>query len=426
MVMRSLRCCASILAAQFLVAAPAILRESLAAVWQSLCGATGSWAANLGGDREEELEEEMQEFMMSMGYWTGSTGLHGIEYLLGCLCSSGHERSFWFGLCYIVTSLSILDEYSNNVLDMPEGTCFPRLTYRKKTSRMSSSASFSRPGSFKNPPSRTGSVNGPMLELKPLELVDALFKECQLHGEVMALKWVITRKDIEDAMNNKASGGVISISLPAYCILQALLRSANSNSAGIFLIDSVTEITTSNRPSDMFFEWFLNPAQFLYTNHRAYDILVLIGHACGDEEKGGKKENLLHYFYVVAGGLAGETPHKISAVMTGLARLAYEFSDLISAAYSVLPSTYLLMQRKNKEIIKIVEGVGAKSPAEGLQTHLRGMVEGLLNWQDNTRSLFKAKMLLEMLVKKCGLAAVKDVMPEEHMKLLTNIRELNE
>lgn len=29
-----------------------------------------------------------------------------------------------------------------------------------------------------------------------------------------------------------------------------------------------------------------------------------------------------------------------------------------------------------------------------------------------------------MLVKKCGLDAVKAVMPEEHMKLLTNIRKV--
>ena len=34
------------------------------------------------------------------------------------------------------------------------------------------------------------------------------------------------------------------------------------------------------------------------------------------------------------------------------------------------------------------------------------------------------KSLLEMLVKKCGLDAVKAVMPEEHMKLLTNIRKV--
>ncbi|KAI3443520.1 hypothetical protein Pfo_000185 [Paulownia fortunei] len=168
------------------------------------------------------------------------------------------------------------------------------------------------------------------------------------------------------------------------------------------------------------------------TRNRAYDILVQIGHACGDEEKGGKKEKLHQFFNMVAGGLAGETPHMISAAMTGLARLAYEFSDLVSAAYNVLPSTFLLLHRKNKEIIKanlgLLKVLVAKSQAEGLQTHLQSMVEGLLNWQDSTRNHFKAKvkLLLEMLVKKCGLDAVKSVMPEEHMKLLTNIRKLKE
>lgn len=34
------------------------------------------------------------------------------------------------------------------------------------------------------------------------------------------------------------------------------------------------------------------------------------------------------------------------------------------------------------------------------------------------------KLLLEMLVKKFGLDAVKAVMPEEHVKLLTNIRKV--
>lgn len=35
------------------------------------------------------------------------------------------------------------------------------------------------------------------------------------------------------------------------------------------------------------------------TRNRAYDILVEIGHACGDEEKGGTKENLLQFFNMV-------------------------------------------------------------------------------------------------------------------------------
>ncbi|KAG9443732.1 hypothetical protein H6P81_015072 [Aristolochia fimbriata] len=168
------------------------------------------------------------------------------------------------------------------------------------------------------------------------------------------------------------------------------------------------------------------------TRNRAYDLLVKIGHACGDEDQGGKKENLQQFFSMIAGGLAGDTPHMISAAVKGLARLAYEFSDLISTAYNLLPSAYLLLQRKNREIIKanlgLLKVIVAKSQAEGLQSHLKSMVEGLLKWQDNSKNHFKAKvkLLLEMLVRKCGLDAVKAAMPEEHRKLLTNIRKTKE
>ncbi|KAG8487592.1 hypothetical protein CXB51_018149 [Gossypium anomalum] len=165
------------------------------------------------------------------------------------------------------------------------------------------------------------------------------------------------------------------------------------------------------------------------TRNRAYEVLVQIGHEYGDQDDGGKRE---HLFNMVARGLAGETPHMISAAVKGLARLAYEFSDLVSSAYKLLPSTYLLLQRKNREIIKanlgLLKVLVAKSQAEGLQAHLASLVEGLLKWQDDTKNHFKAKvkLLLEMLVRKCGIDAVKAVMPEEHMKLLTNIRKIKE
>ncbi|XP_021803613.1 ribosomal RNA-processing protein 12-like, partial [Prunus avium] len=132
---------------------------------------------------------------------------------------------------------------------------------------------------------------------------------------------------------------------------------------------------------------------------------------------------------MVAGGIARETPHMISAAMKGSARLAYEFSDVVSTASNLLPSTSLLLQRKNKEIIKATLGfwkvLVAKSQTERLQLHLESMVESLLKLQDATKTHFKAKVkfLLEMLVRKCGLDAVKAVMPEKHMKLLTNIRK---
>ncbi|KAK8654755.1 hypothetical protein V6N13_107355 [Hibiscus sabdariffa] len=165
------------------------------------------------------------------------------------------------------------------------------------------------------------------------------------------------------------------------------------------------------------------------TRNRAYEVLVQIGHEYGDQGDSGQRE---HLFNMVATGLAGETPHMISAAVKGLARLAYEFSDLVSSAYKLLPSTFLLLRRKNREIIKanlgLLKVLVAKSKAEGLEAHLASLVEGLLKWQDDTKNHFKAKvkLLLEMIVRKCGIDAVKAVMPEEHMKLLTNIRKIKE
>lgn len=49
-----------------------------------------------------------------------------LELLKFYQCLLLQECSLWAGLCYIVASLSIYDEYSNDVLDMPEGSCFPR------------------------------------------------------------------------------------------------------------------------------------------------------------------------------------------------------------------------------------------------------------------------------------------------------------
>ncbi|XP_078444519.1 ARM repeat superfamily protein [Wolffia australiana] len=168
------------------------------------------------------------------------------------------------------------------------------------------------------------------------------------------------------------------------------------------------------------------------TRNRAYELLVEIGRSCGDEEQGGKKEHLLQFFNMIAGGLAGETPHMVSAAIKGLARLSYEFSDLISSAYSLLPSAFLLMQRENREITKANLGflkvLVAKSQSSGLQSHLSGIIGGLLSWRDGTKKHFKSKVknLIDMLVKKCGLDAVRAVMPEDHMKLLTNIRKISE
>ncbi|TQD99542.1 hypothetical protein C1H46_014878 [Malus baccata] len=153
------------------------------------------------------------------------------------------ESSFWLGLRYIVASLAIYDEYCNDILDMPEGSCFPRPKYRKKAElpqTNSRTPSFSRPGSFRGAPSRSPSFATPIIELKPLELIDSLFKECKHHGEKMVADGTITLQDLEDAKSSQGDNG--------------------------------TEITTTNRPKDTFFDWFFNPLLIIKDQIRAENL----------------------------------------------------------------------------------------------------------------------------------------------------------
>ncbi|QHN83601.1 hypothetical protein HN51_060040 [Arachis hypogaea] len=162
------------------------------------------------------------------------------------------------------------------------------------------------------------------------------------------------------------------------------------------------------------------------TRNRAYDILVQIGHVLGDEERSGR-EKLHEFFDKIARGLGGQTSHMRSATAKSLARLSYEFSDLVLPDFN-----WLQLQTENTEIIKanlgLLKVLVVKSQAEGLKVRLQSIVEGLLKWQNSTQNHFKAKvkLLLGMLVTKCGLGAVKDVIPKEHTKLLTNICKIQE
>lgn len=169
------------------------------------------------------------------------------------------------------------------------------------------------------------------------------------------------------------------------------------------------------------------------TRNAAYDLLIEIGHGMQDEETGGSEERLMQFFTMIVGCLAGSTPHMVSAAVVGLARLLYEFSSELSHTVpDLLPSALLLLKSKNREIIKSVLGlvkvVIARLPAAELDQHLRSLVEGLILWSDDSKNHFKAKVraIIERLVRRCGMDSVAKVMPQEHMKLLTNIRKTKE
>ncbi|XP_065044811.1 uncharacterized membrane protein At3g27390-like isoform X1 [Musa acuminata AAA Group] len=186
------------------------------------------------------------------------------------------ETSVKMGIAYIISSLSMFDEYSNDELGMRQGSCFPRHRYRKNESLHASS--FTRPASFqrgsqdgKNPPSHATSFKNGILELKPLKLLDHLFSECKHHGETLVAQCVIQYEDIKESQSSKGGRSrIINIGLPAYSILQALLFSAKANSDGLVLSDN-TEITTENRPKDKIFGWFFDPLMILKEQIKTQD-----------------------------------------------------------------------------------------------------------------------------------------------------------
>nr|CAH67471.1 H0805A05.1 [Oryza sativa] len=174
------------------------------------------------------------------------------------------ESSLKMGLSYVVSSVSIFDEYTNDVLDMAPGSCFPRLKYRKREDS-SHGGSLSRPTSFnkekqegKKPPARVTSFKNSIEDFNPFKLLEHLFVECKHEGETLVNEGVITMKDIEETKLGKVGTGVLNVGLPAYVILNALLRSAKANSVGLLLSDG-SEITSDNRPKHTLYEWFFDP-----------------------------------------------------------------------------------------------------------------------------------------------------------------------
>ncbi|KAF3793676.1 putative membrane protein [Nymphaea thermarum] len=184
------------------------------------------------------------------------------------------ESSAFFGLSYVVSCISIFDEYCNDMLDMSEGSCFPRLPYTRK--QASQSAPPSRPSSFNRrtsgrlAPSRSMSLKNAVIEIKPIELFDRIFDDCKHHGERLVNEGAIAAKDIEEWTSRTSPS--LSIGLLAYCILQGLLRSAKANCSGYLLGDNVTEITSSNRPREVIFDRFFDPLMTIKEQIKAMNL----------------------------------------------------------------------------------------------------------------------------------------------------------
>ncbi|KAI8992894.1 NUC173-domain-containing protein [Trametes punicea] len=178
----------------------------------------------------------------------------------------------------------------------------------------------------------------------------------------------------------------------------------------------------------------------------AFDLIVAMGKkmAAGgvvkrnmvegmDEDGVGEATaSIEEYMTMIAGGLAGATPHMISATVTAISRLVFEFKDTISTQMQTEIFTTLLvfLGSANREIVKSVLGFVKLAihtmSAELLRPHLKDLVPALLKWSHDHKNHFKAKVrhIFERMIRRFGWEDVYACAQEEGArKVLVNIKK---
>lgn len=181
----------------------------------------------------------------------------------------------------------------------------------------------------------------------------------------------------------------------------------------------------------------------------AYELLVQMGHrmvaADGVAIDNSKvphmpkdaspvQASIEEYFVMVSAGLAGSTPHMISASITAISRLLYEFRDSLSeqTLSDLVQTIDLFLTSNNREIVKsclgFVKICVIALPSELMIKGLSTLVPNLLVWSHEHKGHFKAKVkhILDRMVRRFGYDNIYKLCPDADKKLLVNIRKTRE
>ncbi|KAH6977016.1 NUC173 domain-containing protein [Ilyonectria sp. MPI-CAGE-AT-0026] len=181
----------------------------------------------------------------------------------------------------------------------------------------------------------------------------------------------------------------------------------------------------------------------------AYELLVQMGHRMAGangvpidntqvphmpKDAPAGTANIEEYFTMVSAGLAGSTPHMISASITAISRLLYEFREGLSeqTLSDLVQTMDLFLTSNNREIVKSCLGfvkvcvIGL--PVELMLPRLSTLVPNLIVWSHEHKGHFKAKVkhILERMVRRFGYDNIHQNCPEADKKLIVNIRKTKE
>ncbi|KAI3945138.1 hypothetical protein MKW92_045453 [Papaver armeniacum] len=122
------------------------------------------------------------------------------------------------------------------------------------------------------------------------------------------------------------------------------------------------------------------------------------------------------------------TTSMMSGAVAALSLLIYNESDICASAPEVVPSVLSLLKSKAKEVIKSVlsflEVLVFSLQASHLQNLLPRIVKGILR-SSMSRSHYrkKVRVILEILVRKCGASAVEVYVPEKYLEYFKTVEE---
>ncbi|KAK0615826.1 NUC173 domain-containing protein [Bombardia bombarda] len=181
----------------------------------------------------------------------------------------------------------------------------------------------------------------------------------------------------------------------------------------------------------------------------AFDVLVLMGNTLAGAE-GSFIDNskvphmpadapmapasIEEYITMVSAGLAGSTPHMISASITAITRILYEFrEDLSTETMADLVQTMdLFLTSNNREIVKSVLGFVKvciiSLPTDLMLPRLATLIPNVMVWSHEHKGHFRAKVkhIIERMLRRFGFEVVTKYCPEDDKKLITNIRKTKE
>ncbi|KAI9741231.1 MAG: hypothetical protein M1834_002947 [Cirrosporium novae-zelandiae] len=146
------------------------------------------------------------------------------------------------------------------------------------------------------------------------------------------------------------------------------------------------------------------------------------------------KASLEEYFTMVSAGLAGATPHMISASITALTRILFQFRQQLPAPMlaELVETMDLFLKSNNREVVRSVLGFVKVSiislPMNLMLPRLETMIPNLFVWSHEHTGHFRQKIkhIFERMIRRFGYEIVEKWCPEEDKKLLINIKKTRE